>query len=132
MPKMVHFGEFLKTWSLQSYSVTRRVSFNRIKIDGKCQNWKFKCDILSNFPTMCTMKHLPITFNSVNIVPQLFLQPHTMLKVIFLSKNSILRKLKKCNFLFQNESFQKQHKDFWCQMCPVYGNCRTAEPVSEW
>ena len=26
MPKMVHFGEFLKTWSLRSNSVTRQVS----------------------------------------------------------------------------------------------------------
>mgnify|MGYP006903851619 CR=1 FL=1 len=38
MPKMVHFGEFLKTWSLWSNSVTRHVSFNRTKIGGKCQN----------------------------------------------------------------------------------------------
>ena len=50
---MVHFGEFLKTWSLRSNSVTRHVSFNRTKIGGKCQNCKkFKCDILSNFQTM--------------------------------------------------------------------------------
>ena len=40
MPKMVHFDEFLKTWSLRSNSVTRQVSFNRTKIGGKCQNWK--------------------------------------------------------------------------------------------
>ena len=38
MPKMVHFGEFLKTWSLRSNSVTRHVSFNRTKIGGKCQD----------------------------------------------------------------------------------------------
>ena len=25
----------------------------RTKIGWKCQNWKFKCDILSNFHTMC-------------------------------------------------------------------------------
>ena len=37
---MVHFGEFLKTWSLRSNSVTRQVNFNRSKIGGKCQNWK--------------------------------------------------------------------------------------------
>ena len=37
MAKMVHFGEFLKTWSLRSNSVTRQVSF-RTKIGGKCQN----------------------------------------------------------------------------------------------
>ena len=35
---MVHFGEFLKTWSLRSNSVTRKVNFNRTKIGGKCQN----------------------------------------------------------------------------------------------
>ena len=28
MPKMVNFGEFLKTWSLRSNSVTRYVNFN--------------------------------------------------------------------------------------------------------
>ena len=42
---MVHFGEFLKTWSLQSNSVTRQD-----------KNWwkmpKFKCDIVSNLQTM--------------------------------------------------------------------------------
>ena len=35
---MVHFGEFLKTWSLRSNSVTRPVSFNKTKIGGKCHN----------------------------------------------------------------------------------------------
>ena len=38
MPKMVHFGEFLKTWSLLSYSVTRHVNFNRTTIDEKYKN----------------------------------------------------------------------------------------------
>ena len=37
---MVHFGEFFKTWSLRSNSVTRQVTFNRTKIDGKCQTLK--------------------------------------------------------------------------------------------
>ena len=32
MPKIVHFGEFLKTWSLRSNSVTRQDSFNSLKI----------------------------------------------------------------------------------------------------
>ena len=36
---MVHFGEFLITWSLRSNSVTRQVSFNRTNIGGKCQNY---------------------------------------------------------------------------------------------
>ena len=58
---MFQFGEFLKTWSLRSNSVTRPVSFNRTKIGGKCQNVKnsneifwviFKhCDIVSLFCT---------------------------------------------------------------------------------
>ena len=39
---MVHFGEFLKTWSLRSNSVSRQVSFNRTKIGGKCQNPKIQ------------------------------------------------------------------------------------------
>ena len=51
---MVHFGEFLKTWSLRSNSVTRQVSFligQKLVENDKIQ--KFKCDILSNFQTMC-------------------------------------------------------------------------------
>ena len=51
MPKMVHFGDFLKTWSLLSNSVTRQVNFNSTKIGWKCK--KSKCDILSNFQTTC-------------------------------------------------------------------------------
>mgnify|MGYP006903934288 FL=1 len=42
MPKMVHFGEFLKTWSLRSNSVTRQVNFDRTKIGGKYQNSKIQ------------------------------------------------------------------------------------------
>ena len=42
MPKMVHFGEFLEIWSLRSNSVTRRVTFNRTKNRGKCQNSKIQ------------------------------------------------------------------------------------------
>ena len=54
---MVHFGEFLKTWSLRSNSDTVQVSFNRTIIGGKCQT--FKWDILSNFQT--TYVHLTLT-----------------------------------------------------------------------
>ena len=36
--KMVQFGEFLKTWSLRSNSVTRQVNINRTKIGEKYQN----------------------------------------------------------------------------------------------
>ena len=49
---MVNFGEFLKTRSLRSNSVTRQVSFKMTKIGGKCKIQQFKCDILSNFQTM--------------------------------------------------------------------------------
>ena len=42
MPKMVHFGEFLKNWSLRSNSVTRQVNFNGTKIGGKYQNSKIQ------------------------------------------------------------------------------------------
>ena len=47
MPKMINFGEFLKTQSLRSNSVTRHVNFNRTKIGGKYQT--LKCNILSDF-----------------------------------------------------------------------------------
>ena len=51
---MVHFGEFLKTWSLRSNSVTRQVSFNRTKIGGKCQKSKIQ------------MRHFEYFSNNVN------------------------------------------------------------------
>ena len=38
---MVHFGEFLKTWSLRSNRVTRQVRFNRTKIGRNGQNATF-------------------------------------------------------------------------------------------
>ena len=41
MPKLVHYGEILKTWSLRSNSVTRQAE------NAKSQ--KFKWDILNNF-----------------------------------------------------------------------------------
>ena len=42
-----HFGVFLKTWSFWSTNITRQVNFNRTKIGGKGQ--KFKWDILVIF-----------------------------------------------------------------------------------
>ena len=42
MPKMVKICKFLETWSLQSNSITRQVSFNRTKIGGKYQNSKIQ------------------------------------------------------------------------------------------
>ena len=39
MPKIVHFGEFLKNYkSLRSDSVTRQDNYNRTKIGGKLKN----------------------------------------------------------------------------------------------
>ena len=35
MPKMINLASFWKTWSLWTISVTRQVTFDRIKIDGK-------------------------------------------------------------------------------------------------
>ena len=51
--KMVHFGEFLKIWSVQSNSVTRQVTFNRTKTVENVQIQIFKCVIFSNFQTFC-------------------------------------------------------------------------------
>ena len=51
-----HFGVFLKTWSFWSTNVTRQVNFNRTKIGGKGQ--KFKWDILVIF------KHCAMGFSS--------------------------------------------------------------------
>ena len=42
MPKMVNFGEFLKTWIFRSNRITRQVIFNWKEIGGKCYNWKIK------------------------------------------------------------------------------------------
>ena len=52
MPKNVHFGEFLQTWSLRSNSVTRQVSFNRTKIGENAKIEKLKCNILCDFQTL--------------------------------------------------------------------------------
>ena len=43
---MVHFGEFLKSWSLRSNSVTRQVNFNTTKIGEKCQNSNATCWVI--------------------------------------------------------------------------------------
>ena len=78
---MVHFGEFLKTWSLRSNSVTRQVIFNRTKIGGKCQNWKFKCDILGDFQTLWAL----LFFASLLfLVPFIFYFCHNFTTSIFL------------------------------------------------
>ena len=60
MPKMVQFGEFLKTWSFRSNSVTRQVSSIWTKIGGKCQNWKIQ------------MRHFEWFLNTVNRAEQIY------------------------------------------------------------
>ena len=47
---MVHFGEFLKTWNLQSNSVTRQVTFSRTKIMWKMPKLK------NSNATLCVIK----------------------------------------------------------------------------
>ena len=49
---MVHLGQFLRTWSFRSHSVTRQLSFYRQKLVKNAKIQKFKCAILSNFQTM--------------------------------------------------------------------------------
>ena len=51
MPKIVHFGDFLKNWSLWSNSVTRQVNFYRQKLvkNAKIKNGAF-------FTNFCTIK----------------------------------------------------------------------------
>ena len=56
MPNIVYYGEFLKTWSWRSNSVTRQVSFNRTKIGGKCQNSKIR------------IRHFEYFLNTVSLV----------------------------------------------------------------
>ena len=60
MPKIVNLGEFLKTWSVRSNSVTRQVTFNRTKIGGKCQNWISK------------MRHFEWFLNTVRVSKQVW------------------------------------------------------------
>ena len=48
MPKILNFGEFLKTWSLRSRSVTRQ--YKNLVENAKMEN--FICDILCNFQLM--------------------------------------------------------------------------------
>ena len=66
---MVHFGEFLKTWSLLSNRVTRQVSFNRTKIGEKCQYSKIQMRHFEQFSNTVpsetvhedSFKHIPDT-----------------------------------------------------------------------
>ena len=86
---MIHFGKFLKTWSLRSNSVTRQVSFNRTKIGGKCQNSKIQ------------MRHFESFSNNVNLFghPVLPLQLWYP-KRLDMSHYSILHPLKILRFFY--------------------------------
>ena len=61
--KMIHFGEFLKTWSLLSNNVTRHVIFKRTQIGGKCHDSKIQ---MRHFQTLCTRKNLGATLQQVH------------------------------------------------------------------
>ena len=58
MPKMARFGEFLKTWSLWSNSVTRHVNFNWTKIGEKCQNSNLQMRYWIEFPPILVLLKL--------------------------------------------------------------------------
>ena len=52
MPKMVHFGEFLKTWSFRSNVLPDMSVLIGQKLVKNAKIQKFKCVILSNLQTM--------------------------------------------------------------------------------
>ena len=54
--KMVHFGEFLKTWSLWSNIVTRQVNFNCFK-----KLWKMPKSKISNATFWVIFKHFEVS-----------------------------------------------------------------------
>ena len=53
MPKMVHFGEFLKSEACCQTVLPDRSVLIGLKLVENAKIPKFKCDILSNFQTMC-------------------------------------------------------------------------------
>ena len=57
---MVHFGDFLKTWSLLSNSVTRQITFKMHKKIAQVE--KLKCDILRDFQTLCLNNFFVLDF----------------------------------------------------------------------
>ena len=61
---MVQFNEFLKTYRLQSNSVTSQVNFIRTKIGGKSQNWKIQVRHFGCFSNTVkwSLTHWKITF----------------------------------------------------------------------
>ena len=53
--KMVNFGEFFESLKVKQ-AVLRVLNFDWTKIDENEKIQKFKCDIMSNFQTLCTLK----------------------------------------------------------------------------
>ena len=88
---MVHFGEFLETWSLWSNSVTRQDTFNRTKIGGNAKIKKLKCDILSNFQMWCK-ENRPLKNHSFSIVWQ-FQKDQVGESLAFVEKTFFFRNL---------------------------------------
>ena len=114
MPKIVHFGEFLKTWSLRSNSVTRQVSFNRTKIGGKCQNAKIQMRHFGWFSN--NVKHwfsalvaaLPLVKPQVPLL-EIVLLPHVISTLRLLAIDnaklpSLLRKIWTLHHYLKNEA----------------------------
>ena len=52
MPKMVNFGELMKTWKTWTLLPDRSLFLNRQKMVENAKVEKFKCNIFSNFQTL--------------------------------------------------------------------------------
>ena len=72
MPKMVHFGKFLKTWSLRSNSFTRQVSFNMTKIGGKCQNSNVTLWVIFKCKNLVYLPHQKVINECLVLQPEIF------------------------------------------------------------
>ena len=70
IPKIVNFGDFLKTWSLWSNSVTRHVNPSQTIIRGKYQNWKTQMRHSWWFSN--TVEFIKKDFLIKNYLPQFF------------------------------------------------------------
>ena len=60
--KMVHFGDFSKTWNLLSISVTRQVNLKWPKTGWKCQNANIQMRHFGFFQTLCNVEILRFSF----------------------------------------------------------------------
>ena len=88
MPKMVNFGDFLRTWSLQSNSVTRQVTFKRTKIGRKCQNWKIKNATFYGIFKHCVSALQNLQFNyAENVLVQILMRNNTQQPSVKIADN---------------------------------------------